>query len=303
MTSSRPAVAARIDGPRSVRGLLHVAASLDPGMEVCTHRSEPWTGDRLVSSVRMPQDEQQRFSEMSFGFAIVFHKDPRNVEECCRYIDAFWQQDMELDEVGSTTLQADIPEPREGLAQAVGTLPNPVPLEALAGLTTDEAKALFFHRYRHSTRFFRKGGERECLDDLEGFVAWRTINGALEYPCYLECPQFHYSLARAMTLLNDLFDYPRDAEQGSPNLVAHFQGDIVEAVRFFNDTLDRETALLQSPEAMDVYHRYFYWQIDPKAQRDRGYDMAHYAEVLSLLRIKAPGTDYFYRRIARSSAP
>jgi hypothetical protein len=244
--------------------------------------------------------ERKRFSEMSYGFAIVFHKNPRDVEECCRYIDSFWQHDMELDEHGTTAIEIDIPEPVLGREYATRNLPAPMPTEELAWLARRELKALFFYRYQYSTRFFRKGGEREQLASLDDFLAWRTINGAMEYPCYLECPRFHYRLARHMTLLNDLFDFPRDREAGSPNLVSQFGGDVHIAVRFFNDSLDAESDLLQCSEAMNAYFRYLYWQVDPKSQRDRGCNEAHYAEVLGLLRIKAPGADYLYLNEARA---
>jgi hypothetical protein len=238
--------------------------------------------------------EQRRFSEMSYGFAIVFHKNPRDVEECCRYIDSFWQHDMELDEHGTTAIETDIPEPALGREYATRNLPAPMSPEELVGLARQELKALFFYRYEYSTRFFRKGGEHERLASLDDFLAWRTINGAMEYPCYIECPRFHYRLARHVTLLNDLFDFPRDRQAGSPNLVSYFGGDVHAAVRFFNDSLDAESELLQSPEAMNAYFRYLYWQVDPKSQRDRGSNEVHYAEVLGLLRIKAPGADYLY---------
>ncbi len=247
--------------------------------------------------------EQQRFSEMSYGFAIVFHKNPRDVEECCSYIDSFWQHDMELDEHGITAIQTDIPEPALGREYATRNLPAPMSPEELAGLARREVKALFFYRYKYSTRFFRKGGEQERLASLDDFLAWRTINGALEYPCYIECPRFHYRLARHMTLLNDLFDFPRDRQAGSPNLVSYFGGDVQSAIRFFNDSLDGETELLQSSEAMNTYFRYLYWQVDPKSQRDRGSDEVHYAEVLGHLRIKAPGADYLYLNEAGRGRP
>jgi hypothetical protein len=251
---------------------------------------------RELARPRVVQDaEQQRFSEMSYGFAIVFHKEPRDVEECCRYIDSFWRHDMELDEHGITAIQTDIPEPASGREYATRNLPAPMSPEELAGLARQELKALFFYRYEYSTRFFRKGGERERLAGLDAYVAWRTINGAMEYPCYIECPRLHYRLARYMTLLNDLFDFPRDREAGSPNLLSYFGGDVQAAVRFFNDSLDAEPELLQSSEAINAYFRYLYWQVDPKSQRDRGSNEAHYAEILRLLRVKAPGADYLYR--------
>ena len=85
--------------------------------------------------------------------------------------------------------------------------------------------------------------------------------------------------------------------------MSYFGGDVQAAVRFFNDSLDGESELLQSSEAMNAYYRYLYWQVDPKSQRDRGSDQAHYAEVLGLLRIKAPGADYLYLNKARRGCP